>query len=73
MTAQLDPEAKTGNLNLTTSANYEKAQRYGGGAILKNDSWWRLLLRAGCQKGLKQAQRPKAKPDTRQKPQRINA
>ena len=34
MTAQLDPEAKTGNPNLTTGANREKALRHGGGATL---------------------------------------
>ncbi len=34
MTAQLDPEAKTGNPKLTTSANREKAVRHGGDALL---------------------------------------
>ena len=35
MTAQLDPEAKTGNPRLTTGANREKALRHGGGAMLE--------------------------------------
>ena len=35
MTAQLDPDAKTGNPNLTTGANREKALRHGGDAILE--------------------------------------
>ena len=34
MTAQLDPDAKTGKPNLTTSANREKALRHGGGVLL---------------------------------------
>ena len=34
MTAQLDPDAKTGNPNLTTCANCEKAVRHQGGALL---------------------------------------
>ena len=34
MTARLDPEAKTGNPKLTTSANREKALRHGGDAML---------------------------------------
>ena len=34
MTAQLDPEASTGNPSLTTGANCEKARRHGGGAML---------------------------------------
>ena len=34
MTAQLDPDAKTGNPNLTTGANREKAPRHRGGAML---------------------------------------
>ena len=33
MTAQLDPEAKTGNPSLTTGANCEKALRHGGDAM----------------------------------------
>ena len=35
MTAQLDPEASTGNPNLTTGANCEKALRHGGDALLE--------------------------------------
>ena len=34
MTAQLDPEAKTGSPKLTTGANCEKARRNRGGAML---------------------------------------
>ena len=34
MTAQLDPEAKTGSPKLTTGANREKAMRHGGDAML---------------------------------------
>jgi len=34
LTAQLDPEAKTGNPKLTTGANREKAVRHGGDALL---------------------------------------
>ena len=34
MTAQLDPEAKTGNPKLAMGANREKAQRNRGGAML---------------------------------------
>ena len=34
VTAQLDPEASTGNPSLTTGANCEKARRHGGGAML---------------------------------------
>ena len=34
MTAQLDPEAKTGSPKLTTGANCEKAGRNRGGAML---------------------------------------
>ena len=34
MTAQLDPEAKTGSPKLTTGANREKAVRHGGDAVL---------------------------------------
>ena len=34
MTAQLDPEAKTGNSNLTTGANREQAPRHRNGAML---------------------------------------
>ena len=34
MTARLDPETKTGNPKLTTSANREKAVRNRGGALL---------------------------------------
>ena len=34
MTEMLEPEAKTGNPKLTTSANREKALRHGGGALL---------------------------------------
>jgi hypothetical protein len=34
LTAQLDPEAKTGNPKLTTSANREKTLRHRGGAML---------------------------------------
>ena len=33
MTAQLDPEASTGNPSLTTGTNREKAQRHGGDAM----------------------------------------
>ena len=34
MTAQLDPEARTGNPNLPTGANREKALHHRGGAML---------------------------------------
>ena len=34
MTAQLDPEAKTGNPRLTTGANREKAVCHGSDALL---------------------------------------
>lgn len=34
LTAQLDPEAKTGNPSLATDANREKAPRHGGDATL---------------------------------------
>ena len=34
LTAQLDPEAKTGNSNLTTGANRELAPRHRNGAML---------------------------------------
>ena len=34
MTAQLDPEAKTGSPKLTTGANREKTVRHGGDAML---------------------------------------
>ena len=35
LTAQLEPEAKTGNLNLATGANCEKALRHGSDAMLE--------------------------------------
>ena len=34
LTAQLDPDAKTGSPKLTTGKNREKAQRHGGSALL---------------------------------------
>jgi len=34
LTAQLDPNAKTGNPKLTTGTNREKALRHRGGAML---------------------------------------
>ena len=34
LTAQLDPEAKTGNPKVTTGAHCEKAERHGAGATL---------------------------------------
>jgi hypothetical protein len=35
LTAQLEPEAKTDNLNLATGTNCEKAQRHRGGTALR--------------------------------------
>jgi hypothetical protein len=35
LTEMLEPEAKTDNLNLTTGANREKAQRHRGGTALR--------------------------------------
>ena len=35
MTAQLDPDARTGNPSLTTGANREKALRHEGDAMLE--------------------------------------
>ena len=74
MTAQLDPEAKTETAELTMGANREKAVRHGGDAMLaKKIAGGACCARARGQKGLKPAQHPKAKPGTRQKPQRITA
>ena len=74
MTARLDPKAKTGSPKLTTGANCEKAVRHGGDAMLaKKIAGGACCARARGQKGLKPAQHPKAKPGTRQKPQRITA
>ena len=59
MTAQLDPEAKTGNPKLTTGANCEKAVRHGGSAMLA--------------KKLKTGAAPKGEARHTAKTQRINA